>query len=528
MLLGSKDNQHDTDDGGTQPPSRSERQEAARQRQEAARRLAEGCTGADLLAMDIPASEWIVPGLISSGLALLGGRPKKKKSWLALDLAVAGASGGLLMGALPVTAGECLYLSLEDTAARLKERLKAVGADAGVVQRIQFRSEWPRMDKAGGDQLKAWLRSHPDTRLVVVDTLQHIKARPAGAAANAYEADYEAMGHFKKIADEFGICVLLVHHTRKATAEDVFDELMGTTAMTGAPDTLLVIARGGGRSMGTLHARGRDLKEDREIILKWQSEKCRWQYVREVVSREDRSRRERDKILAALQEAAEPLMPCQVAARLDKERGAVKKLMGDMAEEGEIEALGKGRYALSDETVTGNLTFAGQAQEGASETPSKTVTDAAEEKLPVTVLCLAKGHTEPSSVPGEAEGSKVGLPVTDPPKTVTGNFSSAASVTGAGHHSGSGFTPIGTILPRFAPPDEPAAEPDWHTLPAEELLTTAELRGVSFVLFDQADQQRFRVENGTRLPGGLQEVIRQRYGELLGLLTQRLALREAA
>ncbi|MGI8701241.1 MAG: AAA family ATPase [Nocardioidaceae bacterium] len=71
------------------------------------------------------------------------------------------------------------------------------------------------MPAGGAERICAWLDAHPDARLVIVDVFA--KVRGAGIAnGNQYEADYTAMSALKRIADHYGVAVLVVHHTRKA------------------------------------------------------------------------------------------------------------------------------------------------------------------------------------------------------------------------------------------------------------------------------------------------------------------------
>ena len=67
------------------------------------------------------------------------------------------------------------------------------------------------------EQLKKFVREHPDTKLIIIDTLQ--KIREAGGEKYSYANDYEVVGKLKRLADDCGVCLLLVHHTRKQQAQ---------------------------------------------------------------------------------------------------------------------------------------------------------------------------------------------------------------------------------------------------------------------------------------------------------------------
>lgn len=81
------------------------------------------------------------------------------------------------------------------------------------------------------NQLHRFVREHPDTKLIIIDTLQ--KIREASGEKYSYANDYEIIGQLKAFRDEKGICMLLVHHTRKQQADDSFDRISGTNGLLG-------------------------------------------------------------------------------------------------------------------------------------------------------------------------------------------------------------------------------------------------------------------------------------------------------
>src|SRR5262249_58141949 len=77
-------------------------------------------TAAELVAMELPEPRWAVEGILPEGVTVLAGKPKLGKSWLALNVALAVAGGGVALGAVRVEGGLVLYLALEDTRRRLQ------------------------------------------------------------------------------------------------------------------------------------------------------------------------------------------------------------------------------------------------------------------------------------------------------------------------------------------------------------------------------------------------------------------------
>ncbi|MEI3143078.1 MAG: hypothetical protein V8S77_07690, partial [Oscillospiraceae bacterium] len=84
-------------------------------------------------------------------------------------------------------------------------------------------------------------------------------ARPVHDAT--YANYYRDLSAPKRLADPHGIAHLRTHHVRKETADDVFNRISGTTAISGAVDssfTLVEDRRGSGKAK--LSCIGRDIE----------------------------------------------------------------------------------------------------------------------------------------------------------------------------------------------------------------------------------------------------------------------------
>ena len=228
--------------------------------------------GATLMSQPLKPPNFVVDSLLSQGLHILAGSPKVGKSWLALWLSVTVARGEPVWG-MPIKGGTTLYLALEDSALRIQNRLYEITEDAPAS--VHFSTESFILGKGLEEQLANFLKEHPDTVLIIIDTLQLIRGTNYD---NTYANDYRDLSVLKRIADQYGIAILLIHHLRKEPAEDVFSRISGTTAISGAVDssfTLVESKRGSGQAM--LYCIGRDI-EYREIELK-RSEENIWEVV---------------------------------------------------------------------------------------------------------------------------------------------------------------------------------------------------------------------------------------------------------
>src|SRR5262245_39651226 len=83
---------------------------------------------ADLLAAAGPPLAWVVPDFVGEGLTVLAGRQKLGKTWLAMDFAVAVASGGKAMRSVPCERGDVLYVDFENGPRRIAARLATLQA----------------------------------------------------------------------------------------------------------------------------------------------------------------------------------------------------------------------------------------------------------------------------------------------------------------------------------------------------------------------------------------------------------------
>jgi hypothetical protein len=290
---------------------------------------------------------FIVPELLPEGLALLAGKPKCGKSYLSMGLALAIASGGVALGTVKVEAGDVLYCALEDGQRRLQDRMRAmlpggVAFPAG----LHFATDLPRIFEGCEDALEGWLDDHPDARLVIIDTWRCIKpAASAKASGSAYDEDARGMQALHAIAKTRpGLAIIVVHHTRKMEADDVFDTISGTHGLTGVADTLMIL---GPHGEGVrLSATSRDM-EGYEKALKRDAETGGWMLAGEA--RELAKSSERRVILDALAGAPDDgLSAREVSDLCGKKLDTVRRMLTRMAQAGEVAQPRRGRYRCPD------------------------------------------------------------------------------------------------------------------------------------------------------------------------------------
>jgi hypothetical protein len=303
-------------------------------------------TAADLLRRRFAEQRWAVRGVIPEGLTVLASKPKLGKSWLVLGLGVAVAGEGKALGLLDVDAGPVLVMALEDTLRRLQGRLVTILDDgADPPRRLEFVTTWRRLDAGGLEDLRDWLTTHPGAHLVVVDTLARIRPDRKRRETRLYDDDYNELVGLKALADEFSVAIVVVHHLRKAKADDVIDQLNGTTGTSGAADAILILERGRGETDAKLHVQGRDV-EEASHVLRWSPGAGTWAIVDPVLADLTAERAEMVEYLA---QAAGPRTPTVAAVALGRPFGSVKRLMWSMAKAGQLKGGGRQGYYYAPE-----------------------------------------------------------------------------------------------------------------------------------------------------------------------------------
>lgn len=167
------------------------------------------------------------------------------------------------------------YYALEDDYARLQRRLSRM---FGVEETDNLYFATQAKSVVGGldEQLEEFVKAHPTVRLIIIDTLQ--KVREVSGECYSYASDYEIVTRLKKFSDSHGICLLVVHHTRKMEAGDSFDMISGTNGLLGAADGAFIMQKKRRTdNIATLDVVGRD-QSDQELTLEFDRERCVWNF----------------------------------------------------------------------------------------------------------------------------------------------------------------------------------------------------------------------------------------------------------
>ena len=237
-----------------------------------------------LLYEPLEKPSFVVDSLIPTGLSLFCGSQKIGKSWLMLKLCLC-VSQGLPLWDMPTMEGDVLYLCLEDTFCRIQDRLFRLTNEAS--RRLHFAVASCKLSDGLIVQLEDYLKDYPNSRLIVIDTLQKVRT---ASKDNAYASDYGDISLIKDFADRHSLAVIVVHHIRKQNDSDVFNKVSGTTGLTGSADATFVLEKEKRASdTAKLYVTGRDTPYQ-EYTLRFRD--CSW----ELVERKGQEQIERESI----------------------------------------------------------------------------------------------------------------------------------------------------------------------------------------------------------------------------------------
>lgn len=231
----------------------------------------------ELYEMVYPGKPPVIDKFLYPGTYLFVGAPKVGKSFMMAQIAYH-VSSGTPMWNYAVRKGTVLYLALEDDYRRLQEHLyRMFGTET--TPDLFFSVASKSLNEGLLDQLHTFLSEHPDTNLVIIDTLQ--KVREAEGDTYSYAKDYDIIAQLKAFSDQTGICLILVHHTRKQKSDDSFDRISGTNGLLGAADGAFIMYKSK-RTDGdaTIEVSGRDQPDKRYMLTRNKETLC-WDFKEE-------------------------------------------------------------------------------------------------------------------------------------------------------------------------------------------------------------------------------------------------------
>lgn len=321
--------------------------------------LAGAHTAAWLETQHFDPLEWIVPGLVPEGFSILVGAPKVGKSWMALAIALAAASGGYAFGKIKIESRPVFLLALEDSDRRLQSRMRQLFGDQQLPANLTYLT---RLTTYALTTLQDWTEDLPSRSkpLVIIDVIGAIMP-PAKHGETTYDRDNKFGSRLRDFAvDHPGMSIIGLHHDRKASSEDFIDAVSGTKGLTGSADTTLLVRRPRKEPTGTISITGRDVEENEYAIklingTTWDLDGNDLEDAAANADTKKESGGLKDRSLEILayvnDQHGHAVTPTEASEALGLEIHMVRTYLARLAQSSRIKKLGRGAYASVNTTV---------------------------------------------------------------------------------------------------------------------------------------------------------------------------------
>ena len=286
----------------------------------------------------------IVEGLLHDGMILFGGKPKRGKSWLMLDLAMSVATGGQVWRHFPVPEPQpVLYMALEDDRDLIWERLQAIQPGVKPSGTFDFLYSFPRLNEGGLKRLQDYAESGR-YRLIIIDVLARIESPGKRGNEKTYHDIYDMLAPLQDLRRQHPFCLVLVTHLRKSEAQEVFDGLHGSVAYQGLQDSLWVLERPIDDAAGAIHTLG---KRGHKQVLHLSLVDGHWEF--QGYGEEVKLSQDRQDIFDLLSEYDDGLTIAHVTRLRSQPRDNYRsnqQHIHRMLQDGQVVRLGRGRYGV--------------------------------------------------------------------------------------------------------------------------------------------------------------------------------------
>lgn len=204
----------------------------------------------DLTEAEKQPPEFLIEGMLPCGMTFLSGAPKIRKSFFALQIAIAVATGGKFFGRKTKQC-DVVYLDLEGSKSRISSRSAQMSIPIPRNVFITNRVE-EKLSDGLVEKLRELHQQRSSIRLVIIDTYSRARGNPHGGNANAYDQDVSFLEPIQRMAVDENIAILFVHHDKKGAGfmSDSFERLSGTMGISGSADCVMNLVSEGKRFEG--------------------------------------------------------------------------------------------------------------------------------------------------------------------------------------------------------------------------------------------------------------------------------------
>jgi hypothetical protein len=307
----------------------------------------------ELRRKDFEEARWFIPGVIPlQGVTLLAANEKAGKSALVMSAIASAACGEKILGHWEPT-GEIgtLYLDLETPEREMQLRANMILGDREWPYRLDYVASdniydgnlgFPRMDQGGLEELDEYLGSHR-TELVVIDLWGAFKPDRGSGSPHNYDKDVEEIGQLKMLAARHSASIILIHHTNKRNHKDWVKRISGTSGLTNACDTIVLLERARGAVACKLYVTGRYIRTG-TYNLAFNDKNLSFTYVGDADQSEISERRL--EIITLLTGLDEALKPHEIGRILNRSGGSVRQLLASMLQDKQVLVTYDRRYTV--------------------------------------------------------------------------------------------------------------------------------------------------------------------------------------
>ena len=295
-------------------------------------------TATELMQKDIP--EPIVyigvdseEPLLVEGTCILSAKPKLGKSWFALGICLAAATGEDFLG-YKTRKCSTLYLDLETSESLQQKRIKKALNGKDVPKNFYIDTETDRLGHGFVEQIEAYLKEDPEIGIVVIDVFQIVRSQSRGIKETEYEHAYRDITPLNVLAQKHHISIILVCHDRKSVnPEDPFENILGSTGLQGAATQMIVMFKG--KKNDPIHVSVKGKTIDGQPDLNVKLDNAQWSVV-EGFSSADRAKEEAER---EYQESDIRAAVVAIIAKEEEWRGRCSELMQHSVEDYDIPIL---------------------------------------------------------------------------------------------------------------------------------------------------------------------------------------------
>ena len=290
---------------------------------------------------------WVVENLfLEAGAGILGGAPKSCKSFFALDLCVAIASGTSCAGAFRVLSpGPTVVLCAEDPHAVICERLAALShargrelADLPIEVVVEPVVRLPE----GLERLEATIAAFKP-RLLLLDPLIRLHRADENSASEMSVI----LDGLRKLARSSKTAILLVHHSRKAAAGNGGTGLRGSSDLHAFGDSNLYLRKLSQDSALELKIEHRAAAAPAPVRLKLKVEKGEPSARFEVLDAAQQEDPAAKRILELLAKSETPLSSAALREKLGVRNQTVAEALKLLQTDGRVQRAGRDGWSAA-------------------------------------------------------------------------------------------------------------------------------------------------------------------------------------